>query len=79
MSTPAAAHPASAALTAIPLWINGRSVTSNSTRRGEVTNAATGQVVRVVPFADARDVDAAVAAARAAFPAWRATPPLRRA
>ena len=79
MSTPAAAKPASPSLTAIPLWINGRSVASNSTRRGEVTNAATGQVVRLVPFADARDVDAAVTAARAAFPAWRATPPLRRA
>jgi malonate-semialdehyde dehydrogenase (acetylating)/methylmalonate-semialdehyde dehydrogenase len=32
-----------------------------------------------VPFADATDVAAAVKAAAAAFPAWRATPPLRRA
>ena len=79
MSTPAVANPASSSLATIPLWINGRSATSNGTRRGEVTNAATGQAVRSVPFADARDVDAAVSAARAAFPAWRATPPLRRA
>ena len=79
MSTPVVANPASASLAAIPLWINGRSATPHSTRRGEVTNAATGQVVRSVPFADARDVDAAVSAATTAFPAWRATTPLRRA
>ncbi len=35
--------------------------------------------MRVVPYANAADVDAAVAAATAAFPAWRATPPIRRA
>jgi malonate-semialdehyde dehydrogenase (acetylating)/methylmalonate-semialdehyde dehydrogenase len=78
MSTPVA-NPASPSLAAIPLWINGRSVAPNSTRSGEVTNAATGQVVRSVPFADARDVDAAVAAATAAFPGWRALSALRRA
>ena len=44
-----------------------------------MTNPATGEVVRHVPLADAADVDAAVAAAAAAFPAWRAHPPLRRA
>jgi malonate-semialdehyde dehydrogenase (acetylating)/methylmalonate-semialdehyde dehydrogenase len=63
----------------IPLWINGRAATSTSDRFGEVTNAATGQVIRRVPFANAADVDAAVTAATAAFPAWRATTPLRRA
>jgi malonate-semialdehyde dehydrogenase (acetylating) / methylmalonate-semialdehyde dehydrogenase len=78
MSTPVA-NPASPSLATIPLWINGRSATPNSSRRGEITNAATGQVVRSVPFADARDVDAAVAAATAAFPAWRALTALRRA
>ena len=78
MSTPVA-NPASPSLATIPLWINGRSVAPHGTRRGEVTNASTGEVVRSVPFADARDVDAAVAAATAAFPAWRAVPPLRRA
>ena len=50
-----------------------------TTRYGEVTNPATGNVVRHVPLANAADVDAAVAAAAAAFPAWRAHPPLRRA
>jgi malonate-semialdehyde dehydrogenase (acetylating)/methylmalonate-semialdehyde dehydrogenase len=44
-----------------------------------VTDAATGEVVRTVPFANDVDIDLAVESARAAFPAWRATTPLRRA
>jgi malonate-semialdehyde dehydrogenase (acetylating)/methylmalonate-semialdehyde dehydrogenase len=63
----------------VPLWINGRAAEALSSRVGNVTNAATGDVVRTVPFAGKADVDRAVAAARAAFPAWRDTPPLRRA
>ena len=49
------------------------------TRAGDVTNPATGQVTGRVPFCNEADVDAAVKAAQAAFPAWRDTPPLRRA
>jgi malonate-semialdehyde dehydrogenase (acetylating) / methylmalonate-semialdehyde dehydrogenase len=63
----------------LPLWIGGRAVPAQTTRYGEVTNPATGEVVRHVPFANAADVDAAVQAATAAFPAWRAAPALRRA
>src|SRR5512135_435283 len=63
----------------LPLWIGGRAVAATTTRYGEVTNPATGEVVRHVPFANVADVDAAVKAATAAFPAWRAAPPLRRA
>ena len=63
----------------VPFWIKGKAAPPRSTRQGEATNAATGEVVRKVPFANAEDVDAAVQAAAAAFPAWRATPPLRRA
>ena len=63
----------------LPLWIGGRAVAAQTTRYGEVTNPATGEVVRHVPFANAADVDAAVQAASAALPAWRAAPPLRRA
>jgi malonate-semialdehyde dehydrogenase (acetylating)/methylmalonate-semialdehyde dehydrogenase len=65
--------------TLIPLWIGGKPVPAISTRMGEVTNPATGQVIRKLPFAGRADVDAAVAAAKTAFPAWRDTPPLRRA
>ena len=61
------------------LWINGQRVPSQGSRMGEVLNPATGEVIRVVPLAGRNDIDAAVAAARAAFPAWRDTTPLRRA
>ena len=44
-----------------------------------MTNPSTGEQIRSVPMADAADIDAAVQSARRAFPAWRATPPLRRA
>jgi malonate-semialdehyde dehydrogenase (acetylating)/methylmalonate-semialdehyde dehydrogenase len=63
----------------LPLWIGGRAVPATTLRYGEVTNPATGEVVRHVPLANAADVDAAVQAATAAFPEWRAAPPLRRA
>ena len=63
----------------LPLWIGGRVYAPTTTRYGEVTNPATGEVIRHVPFANAADVDVAVQAAAAAFPAWRAAPALRRA
>ncbi|MGZ8197848.1 MAG: CoA-acylating methylmalonate-semialdehyde dehydrogenase [Burkholderiales bacterium] len=63
----------------VPMWINGRKEAAKSARTGEVTNPATGTVVRTVPFCNAADVDTAVASAKAAFPGWRKTPSLRRA
>jgi malonate-semialdehyde dehydrogenase (acetylating)/methylmalonate-semialdehyde dehydrogenase len=63
----------------LPMWIGGRAHAPTTTRYGEVTNPATGEVVRHVPFANAADVDAAVRSAEAAFGTWRAAPPLRRA
>jgi malonate-semialdehyde dehydrogenase (acetylating) / methylmalonate-semialdehyde dehydrogenase len=63
----------------LPLWIAGRAVSADTTRYGEVTNPATGEVIRHVPLGNAADVDAAVRAATAALPDWRAAPPLRRA
>lgn len=67
------------ALTVISLWINGKPVTAATTRTGDITNPATGAVTARVPLCNVADVDTAVAAATAAFPAWRDTPPLRRA
>ena len=54
-------------------WIGGRHVESTSGRRGPVYDPATGVLAREVAFASTEEVDAAVAAAKAAFPAWRAT------
>lgn len=44
-----------------------------------MTNPATGDVIRKVPLCSAADIDAAVRAAKQAFPAWRETPPLKHA
>ncbi len=59
-------------------WINGARVAGTSGRSGPVYNPATGELARQVDFASSEEVDAAVAAARAAFPAWRATSLSRR-
>ncbi|TCS71697.1 methylmalonate-semialdehyde dehydrogenase [acylating] [Sulfuritortus calidifontis] len=63
----------------LKLWIAGKPVAAQSDRTAEVCNPATGEVIRRVPLAGKADIDAAVAAAKAAFPAWRDTTPLRRA
>ncbi|MFI5291596.1 MAG: aldehyde dehydrogenase family protein, partial [Candidatus Limnocylindrales bacterium] len=54
-------------------WIDGRIMAGTSGRSGPVFDPATGLQRREVDFASAAEVDAAVAAAKAAFPAWRAT------
>ena len=56
-------------------WINGQRVLPQGSRMGDVFNPATGEVIRRVPLASRGDIDVAVAAARAAFPAWRETTP----
>ena len=59
-------------------WIGGRIVEGTSGRRGPVYDPATGRQAKWVDFASVEEVDAAVAAAAAAFPAWRATSLSRR-
>ena len=54
-------------------WIGGTAVAGTSGRRGPVFDPATGRQARWVDFASTEELDAAVAAAKAAFPAWRAT------
>ncbi|MGI8702984.1 MAG: CoA-acylating methylmalonate-semialdehyde dehydrogenase [Candidatus Limnocylindrales bacterium] len=54
-------------------WIGGGLVSGGSGRHGPVYNPATGRLAREVDFASAEEIDAAVEAARAAFPAWRST------
>jgi len=60
-------------------WIGGRTVAGTSGRVGDVFNPSLGVVAARVALASAADVDSAVRAAREAFPAWAATPALRRA
>jgi malonate-semialdehyde dehydrogenase (acetylating)/methylmalonate-semialdehyde dehydrogenase len=54
-------------------WIGGRTVPGESGRSGPVYNPALGVQTAEVDFASAEEVGRAVAAAKEAFPAWRAT------
>ena len=67
LSFPAPAH-----------WINGRPAPVDGPTI-DVVNPATGAVVATVPDGSAADVDRAVSAAVAAFPAWAATAVAERA
>jgi malonate-semialdehyde dehydrogenase (acetylating)/methylmalonate-semialdehyde dehydrogenase len=54
-------------------WIGGRIVAGTSGREGPVYDPATGAVTKRVDFASVDEIGTAVAAAKTAFPAWRAT------
>ena len=60
-------------------YINGRHVAGTGARLGDVYNPAKGDVQAQITFATADETSAAISAAQAAFPAWAATPVLRRA
>lgn len=60
-------------------YIDGKWTAASGTTKIPVTNPATDEVIAEVTAGTAADVDAAVAAARAAFPAWSATPVAQRA
>jgi malonate-semialdehyde dehydrogenase (acetylating)/methylmalonate-semialdehyde dehydrogenase len=60
-------------------FIDNAPVAGTSGRTKQVFNPATGAVEKTVPLASTDEADAAVAAAKAAWPAWSKTPALRRA
>jgi malonate-semialdehyde dehydrogenase (acetylating)/methylmalonate-semialdehyde dehydrogenase len=64
---------------AIQNIINGKSALADGGRVGVVFNPNTGAQQAEVGLSSAKSVDAAVAAAAAAFPGWAATNPQRRA
>src|SRR5215213_2827838 len=66
-------------LTRITHWIGGKAVEGTPARTGPVFNPALGQQTGEVDLATTEEVGAAVAAAKAAFPAWRATALAKRA
>jgi len=68
METSMATH-----LPRIPLLINGEFVQSKSTQWRDILNPATQETLAQVPLATRDEIAAAVAAAKAAFPAWRKT------
>jgi malonate-semialdehyde dehydrogenase (acetylating)/methylmalonate-semialdehyde dehydrogenase len=71
--------PTHASIGELSHWIAGSAVAGASGRFADVFCPASGQVQARVPLASQAEVEAAVAAAAAAFPEWSAQPPLRRA
>ena len=59
-------------------WINGKESIGKGTRKSPVFNPATGEQTGELVLATPAEMDVAVQAARAAFPAWANTTPLRR-
>ncbi|MEE9588857.1 MAG: aldehyde dehydrogenase family protein, partial [Hyphomicrobiaceae bacterium] len=62
----------------IPNWVAGKPVPSRTDNWVEKRNPATGEVESHLARSDAEDIAEAVAAARAAQPAWAAMPPVQR-
>src|SRR5947209_16306760 len=60
-------------------FIGGKEVEGASGRAGDVFNPNTGEVQARVALASKSEVEKAIADAQAAFPAWAATNPQRRA
>ncbi len=65
-------------MTTIGHLING-SVRNDAERTQDVFNPATGETTKQVALASKTTVEEAIAAAQAAYPAWRNTPPAKRA
>jgi malonate-semialdehyde dehydrogenase (acetylating)/methylmalonate-semialdehyde dehydrogenase len=63
----------------VPNYVGGQWKPSANPEHVPVTNPATGEPLGSVPMGAASDVDDAVKAARAAFPAWRELPAQTRA
>jgi malonate-semialdehyde dehydrogenase (acetylating)/methylmalonate-semialdehyde dehydrogenase len=62
-----------------PLFINGEWRTPSGLAASPVYNPSTGDVIAECPIGGKAEVEAAVAAAHAAFPEWRETPAVERA
>lgn len=67
------------ALSTITNLVDGKPSPSTSTRSQPVYNPATGEAAATLPLSTTAELDAAVASAKAAFPAWADTPPMKRA
>ncbi len=70
---------ATAEKTRLRNFIGGEAVNPVAGGMEDVVNPATGDAIASAPLSTKPDVDAAVAAAKDAFPAWAATPPGERA
>jgi malonate-semialdehyde dehydrogenase (acetylating)/methylmalonate-semialdehyde dehydrogenase len=66
-------------MTPCPAYIGGEWQSGQGLPTSPVYNPSTGEVIAECPLGGAAEVNAAVEAAAAAFPAWRETPPVERA
>ena len=66
-------------MTTVRNYVGGGWRESSATETLPITNPASGEEIGRVPLSPAEDVDAAVQAAKAAFPRWRSTPAPERA
>ncbi|WP_159500248.1 CoA-acylating methylmalonate-semialdehyde dehydrogenase [Microbacterium sp. 18062] len=66
------------ALPVIQHWVGGGELTPTSSRTAPVFDPALGKQAKSVALAGPTEIDAAVAAAKAAFPAWRDTSMAKR-
>eukprot|EP00871_Galdieria_phlegrea_P000848 jgi/Galph1/1764/GphlegSOOS_G440.1 len=62
----------------VPNFINGNFVNSKGPIIGDVTNPATGQVLRKVPGSTKEEVDVAISVAMKSFETWSSTPISKR-
>jgi len=65
-------------MTTLGHLINGE-ISTEAARTQPVFNPSTGEVANQVALASKETVEQAIAAAQAAYPAWRETPPIKRA
>ena len=79
MTTAAIPDRPPAAVTDVQILSNGKWGTSSSSRRSDVYNPSTGDVIARVPLCSAQETSKVVEAAAAALPAWSDTPPVERA
>ena len=63
----------------LKLLINGQWVESATEKYTPVFNPSTGEILAEAPCCTRDEVAEAIAAAKAAYPAWRDTPPIKRA
>lgn len=63
----------------LKMFVNGEFVESKTDKYYDLHNPSTGEKTGEAPCCTVDEVNAAIAAAKAAFPAWSATPPIKRA
>src|SRR5271156_1457358 len=63
----------------VKMLLDGKFIESQTSEWQDVVNPATQQVLAQVPFATDAEINAAVAAAKAAFKTWKHTPIAARA